>query len=138
MKTDYEWMGKIPAGTYHRDELERYMPRREGFLVCNRIGYALRRYGAQYGVRAIKWTPYVEVRGKGSLPPWGELLSVDWVRASTLLARARERGFHLPDNEHAALIEVGRGVRRVPGVRLRHRNGYTLYSTTAGPYGDRD
>lgn len=136
MKTDYEWMGKIPPGTYHRESLTKHMPRREGgYLECNRLGYALRHYGARHGVRAIKGTPYVEVRGKGSMPPWGELLSVEWVRASTLLAIARERGFQLPEEDHAARIEVGRGVRRVPGVRLRHRSGYTLY---AGPYGDRD
>lgn len=119
----------------HMPYLRRYA-RADAIRMLRRT---LLEYGPHVGIMRTKrglYTVGKVARSDGM--EWQMIMSAEWLPVSELLPLARARGFDLPDGEHAARIAVGRAIRKLPWTIMRRRDGYTLYSTTAGPYGDRD
>lgn len=92
------------------------------------LRYILNHHGPSVGIQHPRRGGYTI--GKRAANDWAALLAAEWQSVAELLATARALDFDLPEGEHSARIEIGREIRKVPGVQIKFRSGQHQYRGT--------
>lgn len=126
---------EMPLGVHRLEDLydlaREHLPHLRGYGRAEGMAslrYILNRHGPSVGIQHPRRGGYTI--GKRAANDWPALLAVEWQSVGELTATARALDFDLPAGEHAARIEVGRAIRKVPGVKIRLRSGQHQYRGT--------